>query len=54
MIQPLGRSWELFGGVRNVFNAQYEDPASSQHRQETIPQNGRTVRIGIRWGLSTK
>jgi len=51
MIQPLGRSWELFGGVRNIFDAQYADPASSQHRQDTIPQNGRTARIGLRWKL---
>jgi iron complex outermembrane receptor protein len=54
MVQPLGQSWELFGGVRNVFDARYEDPASSQHRQDAIPQNGRTVRIGIRWGRWAK
>jgi iron complex outermembrane receptor protein len=53
MLQPLGR-WELFGSVRNIFDTQYADPASSQHRQDTIPQNGRTARIGIRWKLSTK
>ena len=28
MVQPLGRSWELFGGVRNLFDADYSDPAS--------------------------
>lgn len=49
MIQPLGRSWELFGGVRNVFDAQYSDPTSNSHRQDSIPQNGRTARIGLRW-----
>ena len=54
MLQPLGRSWELFGSVRNVLDSQYQDPASSQHRQDTIPQNGRTARIGIRWKLWTK
>ena len=53
MVQPLGRSWELFGGVRNIFDAQYADPASSQHRQDAIPQNGRTARIGLRWKLWT-
>jgi iron complex outermembrane receptor protein len=53
MVQPLGRTWELFGQVRNVFDAQYTDPVSSQHLQTDIPQNGRTARIGIRlrlWG----
>jgi outer membrane receptor for ferrienterochelin and colicins len=54
MIQPVGRSWELFGGVRNIFDDEYADPASSQHMQDTIPQNGRTARIGLRWRLWTK
>jgi outer membrane receptor protein involved in Fe transport len=54
MIQPLGRSWELFGGVQNVFDARYDDPASSGHRQDVIPQNGRTARISLRWGQGTK
>jgi outer membrane receptor for ferrienterochelin and colicins len=54
MIQPLGLSWELHGGARNVLDAQYADPASSQHRQDTIPQNGRTAWIGLRWRLWTK
>jgi iron complex outermembrane receptor protein len=54
VVQPLGHSWELFGGVRNIFDADYADPASSLHRQDTIPQNGRTARIGLRWNLWTK
>ena len=49
MVQPLGASWELFGAVRNIFDAQYADPASNGHRQDSIPQNGRTARIGLRW-----
>lgn len=53
MIQPLGRSWEFSGGVRNIFDARYSDPVSSQHRQDAIPQNGRTARIGLRWRLWT-
>jgi len=51
MIQQLGRSWELSGSVRNIFDARYSVPVSSQHRQDTIPQNGRTVRIGLLWRL---
>jgi iron complex outermembrane receptor protein len=54
VIQPLGRDFELFGSVRNVFDAQYGDPASSQHREDVIPQNGRTARIGLRWKMSPK
>jgi len=53
MVQPLTPAWELFGGANNVLGAQYADPASSEHRQDAIPQNGRTARLGIRWKLST-
>jgi iron complex outermembrane receptor protein len=53
VVQPLGRSTELYGSVRNMFNAQYSDPVSSQHRQDAILQNGRTARIGLRWTLWT-
>ena len=53
MIQPLGRSWELFGGVRNIFDARDLDPVSSPHGQDAIAQNGRTARIGLRWKLWT-
>jgi outer membrane receptor for ferrienterochelin and colicins len=53
VVQPLGRSWELTGGVRNIFDSRYLDPVSSQHRQEAIAQNGRTARIGLRWKLWT-
>ena len=51
VVQPLGRSWELFGGVRNLFDSKYEDPVSDQHVQEAIEQNGRTARIGLTWKL---
>jgi outer membrane receptor for ferrienterochelin and colicins len=54
MVQPLGRAWELTGGVRNIFDNQYLDPVSTQHRQDAIPQNGRTARIGLRWSLWAK
>jgi iron complex outermembrane receptor protein len=50
-IQPLGRSWQLFGGVRNLFDTEYADPVSIQHEQESIPQNGITARIGLTWKL---
>jgi outer membrane receptor protein involved in Fe transport len=48
-IQPFGHAWALFGSVRNLFDDQYADPASGQHRQDVIAQNGRTARIGLRW-----
>lgn len=51
LIQPIGRSWELFGGVQNLFDHTQLDPVSGQHRQDAIEQNGRTARIGLRWKL---
>jgi outer membrane receptor protein involved in Fe transport len=54
MIAPLGRSFELTGTVRNLFDATYADPASDQHWQEAIPQNGRTLRAGLTWKFREK
>jgi outer membrane receptor protein involved in Fe transport len=54
LIQPVGHTFELFGTVRNLFNEQYADPASGVNLQDSIPQNGRTVRIGLRVKLGSK
>jgi iron complex outermembrane receptor protein len=48
-VQPLGRRLTLTAAVRNVLDSDYADPASEEHRQESIPQDGRTVHIGLRW-----
>ncbi len=54
LTQPLNRSWAIVGSVRNLFDVAYSDPASASHRQDVIPQNGRTARIGLRWTLGAK
>jgi iron complex outermembrane receptor protein len=54
VIQPLTRSWELFGTIQNMFDSKYEDPASNSQIQDAIPQNGRTARIGIRYSVGAK
>jgi outer membrane receptor for ferrienterochelin and colicins len=51
VVQPLGRSWELSGMIRNLFDADYSDPVSALHQQGAVPQNGRTARIGLTWKL---
>ncbi len=53
VIKPLGRSFELLGSVRNLFDVEYADPASDQHAQDTIPRNGRTFHVGIGWKFKT-
>ena len=54
VIQPIGHAFELFGTVRNLFNEQYADPAAGQNLQDTIPQNGLTVRVGVRLKIGLK
>jgi outer membrane receptor protein involved in Fe transport len=54
MIQPVGRSFELPATLRNMFNEQYSDPASDQNVRDSIAQNGRTVRVSLRWNPSSK
>ena len=51
LVAPVGKRFELVGTIRNLFDVQYADPASDAHRQDSIPQNGRTVRVGLQWKL---
>jgi len=48
VIKPLGSSFELVGNVRNLLDVDYAVPGGSQYVQDTIPQNGRTFRVGLR------
>jgi iron complex outermembrane receptor protein len=54
LVQPLGRSWDLTAGVRNIFDTRYADPVSDQHIQESVEQNGRTARVGLTWKLGAR
>jgi outer membrane receptor for ferrienterochelin and colicins len=51
VLAPIRHGLELVGTVRNLFDVAYSDPASESHRQDSIPQDGRTLRIGLRWTL---
>jgi len=48
---PLTDTLALTAGAYNLFNASYADPASDAHRQDVIPQDGRTLRVGVRMKL---
>jgi iron complex outermembrane receptor protein len=54
LLAPLRHGFALDLSGRNLFNVQYSDPASDQHRQDDIPQNGRTFRIGVSWTFRVK
>jgi iron complex outermembrane receptor protein len=49
MMVLAGTAFELVASIKNLFNVQYADPASDQHLQDAIVQNGRTFRIGLRF-----
>ena len=44
-------SVELVSTARNLLDQAYADPASGEHAFDAIRQNGRTLRVGIRWTL---
>jgi outer membrane receptor for ferrienterochelin and colicins len=54
VIIPVGTAFELMGTAVNLFNVQYADPASDVQRQDALVQNGRTLRVGLRWKLWSK
>lgn len=49
---PLGASLTLAATVRNLFAERYLDPASPEHDVNAIEQNGRALRVGVRWSLA--
>ena len=48
----ISRSLDLTATIRNVFDQRYADPASAEQAFNSIEQNGRTARVGLRfsWG----
>ena len=48
-VHPINERLALTATMRNVFDSHYGDPASPDHRQTVVPQDGRTVYIGLRW-----
>jgi outer membrane receptor for ferrienterochelin and colicins len=45
--QNLIKNLEFSGSVYNLLNRTYEDPATRFHRQDSIPQDGRTFRVKV-------
>jgi iron complex outermembrane receptor protein len=43
----LGNGIELAASVFNLFDNKYSDPGSEEHRQDSIVQIGRTVRVKL-------
>jgi iron complex outermembrane receptor protein len=45
--QNLLKGFDVSLGIYNLFDRRYGDPASGEHREDVIQQDGRTVRFGI-------
>ena len=54
LILPVSRTLRLTATARNLFDRDYTDPASSNHLQDVIPQDGRTFRVGLQWSPWSK
>jgi hypothetical protein len=54
LIVPAGRALELVCIAQNLLNAQYADPASASLQQDSIVQNGRTLRVGLSWKFGVR
>jgi iron complex outermembrane receptor protein len=52
--QPIGRQLGVNVSVRNLLGTRYADPASEEHLQDLIPQDGRTIRAGLEWTWNQK
>jgi iron complex outermembrane receptor protein len=48
-VQPVGPDLTIVAAIRNLFGSDYADPASEEHVQLTIPQDGRAFRVGVQW-----
>lgn len=47
--QNLFAGLEASGSIYNVFDENYDDPGSAEHRQEAIPQDGRTFWLKFKY-----
>jgi outer membrane receptor for ferrienterochelin and colicins len=48
LTSPAARRVELSVGVYNLFDHSYSDPGGEEHRQQSIPQDGRTALARVR------
>jgi outer membrane receptor for ferrienterochelin and colicins len=49
--QHLLKGLEVSASVYNLFNTHYGDPGAEEHRQDVIPQDGRSFRFKITYGF---
>ena len=53
-LAPVSAVLDFTASVRNVLGARYADPASNEHVEAAIPQQGRTFIASMRWTVRRK
>jgi len=48
-LAPVSQTLDFTATVRNLLSAHYAEPASNEHVEAAIPQQGRTVVASLRW-----
>jgi outer membrane receptor protein involved in Fe transport len=51
IVRSLGKDLEIQGSIFNLFNVRYREPASTDHVQGGIPQDGRQAVVSLRWRI---
>jgi iron complex outermembrane receptor protein len=51
IVRSLGKDVEIQGSIFNLFNVRYSEPASTDHVQGGIPQDGRQAVVSLRWRI---
>jgi iron complex outermembrane receptor protein len=49
--QNVLKGLEISASVYNLFDTRYGDPGGEEHRQDVIPQDGRSFRIKLTYGF---
>jgi len=49
--QHLLKGLEISASVYNLFNTHYGDPGAEEHKQDVIPQDGRSFRFKLTYGF---
>jgi iron complex outermembrane receptor protein len=51
LLVRLGQTMEASASIQNVLDHSYADPGSEEHRQDLIPQNGRSFALSLAWSF---
>ena len=51
LTRPINPHYEVRLTLANLFGTERLDPASEEHLSDAIPQDGRTLLVGVRWTI---